>query len=108
MLSVAVYRMENFALTLVVVRAEVPEGWTHVELVDKISDAVTDWAQIEPNDPTLLYAGEDFNIGDLCSCNYQDGPLREALERHGVKNLVIEGFDTQHDWTYDQPLIYER
>jgi hypothetical protein len=119
-LSVFLYRHEKFLtlptllFDLTIVSANVPRGTDANGLRDRIKQAVTDWARegSEDAEAALAYGGDDFNIGDLSNCLYNDedvgddddGSLVACLKRHGVEDLVIESPETG-DWTYDTPLV---
>jgi len=114
-IKVFLFRHEGIEPKLpTIVEADVPEGTDSNGLRDCIKAAVTEWANAGSEDAqqAFAYAGEDFNIGDLSNCLYNDehigdedcDALVEALARHGVNDLVISSPD-EGDWTYDTPLV---
>jgi hypothetical protein len=114
-IQVLVYRHDLPATCFRLISADVPEGTTADGLRDRIKAAVTQWFQAGSEDAQQAagYAGDDFNIGDMCNYDFECGPEGETgalaglghyLKQHGVENLEVIEPD-EGDWSFDTPLV---
>jgi len=84
-------------------------GFTHTqalkseqEVLDALQKAVTHWIETTPQGLAAWEEScEDFNIGDLCSC--EDFELQASLKSHGILSI-----ETIYEFTPNQEVDYDK
>jgi len=87
--------LPNTGILLVVTTQ--PTITTTNELITAIRKGVANWMlNTEEGKKFLNYAGDDFNIGDLTSCN--DKELLNYLTVQGIISLKLEDYDEVYEY----------
>lgn len=95
---------------LVQVFGKVNKKFTDSSFLEAIRRSVTKWMNLyEGGKKAFAYAGEDFNLGDLMSYQY-DRDLWDTLIEEGIYSLNFDTFELNEanpHWLYDTHLVNE-